>query len=80
MITCKRRVLRVTSEINGPSGKPYVVRINEGGKTISIKIKGRRTWFTIPIRQLWTVGAWNKAAEIRAEKKRKREEKKRQQA
>lgn len=57
MIRCKRRVIRETSEIHGPTRKPFVVRINEGGRTVSIKIKGRRTWFTVTIRQLWTMGA-----------------------
>jgi len=75
MTPCNRRVVRVTSEIHGPSRKPFVIRINEGGKTVSIKIKGRRTWFTVTIRQLWTMGAWNRAAEIKAERKAKRKAK-----
>ncbi len=76
MTPCKRRVVRVTNEINGPSMRPYVIRLDPGGKTVSIKIKGKRSWFTVSIRQIWTMGAWNAAAVIRAEKKRKKEERK----
>ncbi len=73
---CRRRVIRETSEIHGPTQKPYVLRINEGGRSVSIKIKGRRTWYTVPTKQLWTMGAWNKAAEVRAARAAKRKEKK----
>ncbi len=76
MITCKRRVVRVTSEIHGPTGKPYVLRINEGGRTVSVKIKGKRTWTTCTVKQIVTMAAWNAAAVIRAEKKRRKEERK----
>ena len=75
---CRRRVIRETSEIHGPTQRPFILKINEGGKTVSIKIKGRRTWFTVTVKQIWTTGAWNAAAVIRAERKRKREERKRE--
>lgn len=76
MILAKRRVLRITSEIHGPTMQPFVIRIDAGGRSVSIKIKGRRTWYTIPVRQLFTMGGWNAAAALRAEKKRLKEEKK----
>jgi hypothetical protein len=72
--------VRETSEIHGPSLKPFVIKINEGGKTVSIKIKGKRTWFTVTVKQIWTMGAWNRAAEIKAERKAAREAKKRARA
>lgn len=77
MTPAKRRVIRETNELNGPSGKPYVLRIDPGGATVSIKIKGRRTWFTVTTKQIFTMGAWNAAAAIRAKKRADREEKRR---
>ena len=73
MIIAKRRVIRVSSEVHH-SGRNYVIRINEGGRTISVKLKGTRTWYTITVKQAFTMGAWNLAAQIRAEKKRKKQE------
>lgn len=73
MIRVKRRVVRETSEIDGITGCPYVLRIDAGGRTVSIKVKGRRTWYTVTVKQIWAQGAWNLAAQLRAEKKAKRE-------
>ncbi len=74
MTPCKRRVIRLTS-VPSQYGKPYVLRINEGGKTVSIKVKGSRTWFTVTTQQIWTMGAWNRAAELKAERAEKRKKK-----
>lgn len=74
MIIARRRVLRV-SVIEHHTGRPFVVRIDEGARSVSIKLKGCRTWFTVTIKQLYTMGGWNAAAAIRAERKRLREEK-----
>lgn len=68
MIRAKRRVVRETAEIHGPSGRPFVLRIDESGRTVSIKVKGKRTWYTVTAKQIWSMGAWNKAAEVRAER------------
>ena len=78
MIRCKRRVVRETSEIHGPTGKPYVVRLDAGGRTVSIKIKGTRTWYVVTVKQIWTTGGWNAAAVLRAARKAKRDEKRRE--
>lgn len=77
MIVAKRRVLRVSNEIHGPTGQPFVIRIDPGGRTVSIKIKGRRTWFTVTVKQLYSTGAWNAAAVLKAKKKAERLERKR---
>lgn len=76
MIVCKRRVIRATTEIHH-SGKPFVIRLDAGGKTVSVKIKGRRTWFTVTVKQLYTMGGWNAAAVLRAKKKAEKAERKR---
>lgn len=76
MTPLKRRVVRVTAEVHGPTGMPYVIRLDPGGHTVSIKIKGRRSWHQVTIKQIWAQGGWNSAAVLRAEKKRKREERK----
>jgi len=80
MMIAKRRVIRASTEIHH-SGRAFVVRIDEGARTVSVKLKGLRTWYVVPVRQLFSVGGWNLAAQIRAEKVRKkkerREEKKR---
>ncbi len=75
MIVAKRRVIRCSVECHH-SGRAFVVRIDEGARSVSIKLKGLRTWFRIPTKQLYTVGGWNAAAAIKAEKKRLREENK----
>lgn len=72
MIIAKRRVLRMSTELHH-SGRPYVVRINEGARTISVRLKGLRTWYTITVKQAFTMGAWNLSAQLRAEKKRLKE-------
>lgn len=32
---CRRRITRLTTVIDGRTGKPWVIRINEGGRTLS---------------------------------------------
>ena len=79
-VLCKRRVVRVTSEIHGPTQQPFVLRIDPGGRTVGIKIKGRRTWFVVTTRQIFTQGGWNAAAAIKAEKQRLKAERKKARA
>lgn len=76
MIVVSRPVLRVTREIHPQTGKHLVIRIDPNGRTVSIKVKGTRTWYTVTLRQIFAQGGWNKAAQIRAERKARKEQRK----
>jgi len=67
MIPVNRAVVRQLGEVDRQAKKPYVLRLEPGGKLIRIKIKGQRRWFTVTVSQLWYLGAANRAAEIRAD-------------
>ncbi len=76
MIEVKRPVTRVTTEIDYRTRKPLVIQLVPGGKLVRIKVKGERNWFTVTMKQLYMLGASNRASEIKAEKKARREERK----
>jgi hypothetical protein len=78
MIIARRRVVRLTTEIDQRTGRAWVIRINEGGRSVSVRLKGTRTWTTCTLRQVITMAAWNAAAAIKAEKKRRKLERQQQ--
>lgn len=73
MIRVNRSVTRETAEVDYRTGKPLVIRLCQGGRLVKIKPKGSRTWYSVTVKQVYMMGAKNKAAEIRAEKKARRE-------
>lgn len=73
MTELTRPVTRQTSERDHRTGKPLVIRLEEGGRLVRMKVKGSRTWYTIGVKEIWVAGARNKAARIKAERKAKRE-------
>jgi hypothetical protein len=72
MITLKRNVTRETNLIDYRTRKPIVIQLVEGGDIVRIKAKGARTWYSVTYQQIWVLGAQNRAAEIRAERKAKK--------
>lgn len=76
MTNLDRAIVRVTSEYDHRTRKPLVIRLEEGGRLVRIKVKGARTWYTVTVREIWVAGARNKAAELRAERIRRRQERK----
>jgi hypothetical protein len=76
VIEVTRDVTRQTSEYDHRTRKPLVIRLVEGGKLVRLKVKGTRRWYTVTVKQIWLQGALNRAAELRAEKKARREARK----
>lgn len=48
--------------------KPLVVRLEQGGRLLRIKVKGTRTWYTIGFDEIYRAAIRLKAAALRAEK------------
>jgi len=71
-----RAVVREVAEIDTRTRKPLVIRLEEGGKLIRIRAKGDRMWYTASIRQLFNLGAQNRANEIKSEREKRRAERK----
>jgi hypothetical protein len=69
-----RPVVRQTDALDSRTRKPIVIRLEAGGLLVRLWAKGERTRYTIHVRQLWILGGENRAAEIKAEKLRRREE------
>lgn len=59
-------------------GRAIIVRLEEGGKVIRVKSKGRRQWYTATVEQLFWIACRNFAAEIKAAKKKAREERRKE--
>lgn len=78
MTPITRTVRRVTREIDTRTGRPIVIELIEGGRLVRVRAKGQRTAYTVPYKAIWLLGARLRAAEIQAEKKAKKEERKRQ--
>jgi hypothetical protein len=78
MIPVRRAVTREMADRDHRTGKPFVLRLVEGGRLVRIKVKGARTWFTVTVKQIWYLGAQNEVAERRARKKAEREARKRE--
>jgi len=74
----RRAVVRVTSEVDHRTRRPFVVRLEAGGHLIRVKTLGSRTWFTVTVKQLWQLACETRAREVRAEKMRLREERRAQ--
>jgi hypothetical protein len=73
MIKINRQLTRETGELDYRSKKPFVIQLVPGGKLLRIKTKGQRRWYTVTIAQIYHQGAMNKAIELKAEKKARRE-------
>ena len=73
MTPLRRPVVRVTSTYDYRTRKPYVVRLEQGGELVRIKIFGGRSWLTVTIKQLWQLACETKAKIERAEKRRLKE-------
>lgn len=71
-----RPVTRETSVIDHRTNKPLIIRLEEGGKIVRMKIKGERNWYTITIMQIYMLGASNKATEIKQAKAQAKADKK----
>lgn len=78
MIGLKRPVVRETTEYDYRTKKPFVIRLEIGGKLVKIKVKGSRSWYTVPVKQIWVMGAANEAVRVREEKQARREAKRRE--
>ena len=78
MIELRRPVTRVTAERDHRTGRPLVIRLEEGGRLVRMRAKGTRRWYTVSVKEIWLCGARNRAQEIRAERKARKEERKRQ--
>jgi hypothetical protein len=72
-----RPVVRETAERDHRTGKPLIIRLEEGGHLIRMKVKGERRWYTVRLAEVWFLGAKNRAAELRLEKAAKQTEKRR---
>ena len=73
MIRVNRPVVREMGETDYRTRQPFVLRLEVGGRLVKIKTKGSRKWYTVTLKQIWMLGAANRAAEIKAEKKARRE-------
>jgi hypothetical protein len=74
MTGLQRRVRRETRELH--RGRLIVIELAEGGRIVRVKEKGKRLWYSVTYSQILYAGAANRAAEIRAEKRKQRELKK----
>ena len=72
MIIGRRRIIRQSTEIDARTGRYWVIRLNEGCRTVSVKLKGTRKWTTCTLKQIVNACAWNEAQAIKAEKKRRK--------
>ncbi len=77
MIKVNRAVTRETGILDHRTRRPLVLQLVPGGKLVRIKVKGSRRWYAVTVGQILLQGALNKAAELRAEKKARREEQRR---
>ncbi len=75
---CNRRVIRLTTVVDARTRRPWIIRLNEGGRTVSVRLKGTRKWTTATLQQVVTAAAWNEAQAIKAEKKRRKLERQQQ--
>jgi hypothetical protein len=60
--------------------RPFVITLEIGGAYLGIRLKGTRSSYRIPLERIWHLGAEIKATEIRLEKLRKRDERRRERA
>jgi hypothetical protein len=67
-------VVRVTTETDYRTRKPFVVRLEVGGRLIRVKTLGARTWFSATVKQLYQLAVETRVRELRAEKQRLRAE------
>ena len=63
MIKVTKNLFRETSEVDPRTSRPIVLQLVEGGKLVKLKLKGERTWYTVTVKQLWMLGAQNRASE-----------------
>lgn len=66
MTPLTRPVTRRTAELH--RGRPLVITLEEGGRLIRIREKGRRSSYAVTYTQVFYLGAQNRAAEIKREK------------
>ena len=67
-LTClDRPVVRVTRAVE--RGRPIVVKLEEGGKLIRLKLKGTRTWYTCSVESVFWLAVRNAMADVRKAKK-----------
>lgn len=78
MIKVTRQVTREMGERDYRTRKPFVLQLEKGGLLVRIKPKGARTWYTVTVKQIYMMGAANRAAQIKAERKEARERKKKE--
>jgi hypothetical protein len=69
-----RPITRLTSETDYRRRKPFVIRLERGGMLVRIKTLGSRTWFTVTVKQIYQLACETKVRLERAEKRRRREE------
>ncbi len=78
MIEVTRALTRQLGETDYRRKKPYVLQLVPGGKLIRIKVKGERTWYTCSVKQIFQLAVNNRAAELRALKREKREQRRKE--
>ena len=76
MIRVNRPVVRETGHTDYRTRKPYVIRLEVGGRLVRVKVKGQRKWYTVTVEQIVAMGAMNLVQQKRAERKARRQARK----
>jgi len=50
-----RDLVRETSYVDPKSGNPIVIQLNEGGKTVTVRVKRTHTEFRVTVEQIWNL-------------------------
>jgi hypothetical protein len=76
------RVIRETAFIDYRTRRPVVICLEEGGRFVRLWVKRNRRnrAYTVPYSEIWTAGARIRAAELKAEKARRRKDRREQRA
>lgn len=63
-----RATVRLTSEIDRRTRRPFVLRLELGGQLVRIRTAGSRTWLTVTVGQIWQLACDTEARRKRLEK------------
>lgn len=73
MTGLERPVVRRTAEIDHVTRKPFVVRLESGGRLVKVKTFGSRTWFSVTVKQLYQLAVQTAVNERARQKRLERE-------
>jgi hypothetical protein len=73
-----RGIVRITTEIDRRTRRPFVLRLELGGQLVRIRTAGSRSWLTVTVGQIWQLACDTEARRKRLEKYQARLERRKQ--